>query len=146
MIKRILVPLDGRESSERVLPVIAALARDGAAIRFLRVFPVPDRIVGPGNRTIAYVDQEMARLTGIGLAELRPAETRLSEIPSEKIVRFGDPDAEILLEAEAFGADLIVLSAKARGRLMRGIAPGIADRVARRATIPTLVLKQPIRG
>jgi nucleotide-binding universal stress UspA family protein len=143
MIKRILVPLDGRESSEAVLPVVSALARDGAAVRLLRVFPLPERIVGEHGRTIAYVDQEMDRLTGIGLAELRPIETQLSEVPVEKAVRFGDAAPEILLEAEAFGADLVVLSAEARGWLRRLLTRGVADRVAQQSSVPTLVLQRP---
>ena len=141
MIKRILVPLDGRESSEAVLPVVNALAREGAAVRLLRVFPVPERIVVANGRTIAYVDQEMARLTGAGMAELRPLEARLSEVPVEKVVRFGDAASEILLEAEAFGADLVVLSAKARGWIRRALTSGVAERVARQSAIPTLVLQ-----
>lgn len=143
MIKRILVPLDGRESSEAVLPVVNALARDGAAVRLLRVFRVPERIVGPGNRTIAYVDQEMARLTAAGEAELRPVEAELSGGTIEKVVRFGDPAPEILLEAEAFGADLIVMTAERQSWVRRALTGDVADRVARRSSVPTLVLRRP---
>lgn len=143
MIKRILVPLDGQESSEAVLPVVNALARDGAAVRLLRVFPMPERIVGPGNRTIAYVDQEMARLTAAGEAELRPVEAGLSESTVEKVVRFGDPAPEIALEAEAFGADLVVMSASSQGWVRRALTGDVPDRVTRRSAVPTLVLRRP---
>src|SRR5438128_120657 len=65
--KRILVPLDGDEGSEAILPVVAAVARDsGATVRLLRVYPVPERREGPHGRTIEYVDQAMSRLTGAG--------------------------------------------------------------------------------
>jgi nucleotide-binding universal stress UspA family protein len=142
MIKRILVPLDGHESSEAVLPVVNALARDGAAVRLLRVFPVPERIVGPGNRTIAYVDQEMARLTAAGEAELRPVEAGLPEGVVDKVVRFGEPAPEIALEAEAFGADLVVMSGDAPGWVRQTLSRDVADRVARRTPVPTLVLRR----
>src|SRR6267143_2079859 len=78
MTKRILAPIGAEERSEAVVPLVAALAREsGATVRLLRVFPVPERIVGAHGRTVAYVDQEMARLTSEGLDDLaRPAGER----------------------------------------------------------------------
>ena len=68
MAKRILAPIDAREHSERVIPIVAAMAREmGSTVRLLRVFPVPERVVDEYGRTVAYVDQEMERLTARGL-------------------------------------------------------------------------------
>ena len=121
---------------------MAALARDnGATVRLLRVFPVPERIVGEHGRTVAYVDQEMARLTNEGLEELACVETALSGVPVELVVRFGEPEEEILVEAEAFGADLIALSDDKRGRWLRVLSPSLADRVAAKAGVPALVVQ-----
>ena len=142
MTKRILAPISAEERSEAVVPLVAALAREtGATVRLLRVFPVPERIVGTHGRTVAYVDQEMARLTGEGLDELACVETALPGVPVERVVRFGEPEEEILLEAEAFGADLIALAASRRGRLARLISPDMAERVADKATVPAVVLR-----
>lgn len=141
MAKRILAPITGRPDSELIVPVLSALAHGaGAVVRLLRVFPVPEHVVGEHGRTIAYVDQEMARLTGEGLKDLAPIETALHDVPVETVVRFGDPAEEIVLEAEAFDADLIALGTERRGRLRRALAPDVADRVAETATTPTLVL------
>jgi nucleotide-binding universal stress UspA family protein len=141
-MKRILAPLDDRERSESVVPVVAALARDtGATVRLLRVFPVPDAVIGLHGRTVAYVDQEMERLTHEGLAELARVETVLAGVPVERVVRFGEADDEIALEAEAFGADLIALTAEPRGRLRAALSPALAERLAGRAAVPTLVLR-----
>jgi nucleotide-binding universal stress UspA family protein len=83
----------------------------------------------------------MERLTARGLDDLRPAEDALQGVPVETVVRFGDTTDEILLEAEAFNADLIALtSASGRGRVQQLIAPDVADRVAASAEVPTLVL------
>jgi nucleotide-binding universal stress UspA family protein len=141
MTKRILAPIGAEERSEAVVPLVAALAREsGATVRLLRVFPVPERIVGEHGRTVAYVDQEMARLTSEGLDELARVETALPGVPVERVVRFGDPEEEILVEAEVFGADLIALTTPRRGRLARVLAPDVAERVAGKATIPAVVL------
>jgi len=113
----------------------------GSTVRLLRVFPVPEHVVDQNGRTVAYVDQEMERLTARGLDDLRPAEDALAGVPVETVVRFGDTADEILLEAEAFDADLIALtSASLRGRVQQLFAPDVAERVIAAAPVPTLVL------
>lgn len=141
MTKRILVPLDGRETAEAIVPVVAALARDaGATVRLLRIFPEPSEVMTPQGWMVASIDQEMARLEGRALADFAPAETELAGLPVETVVRYGDPVKEIALEAEAFGADLIALASGRRGRLRAALAPGVADRLQTRTETPTLVL------
>ena len=141
MAKRILVPIDAEERSESVVPVVAGLAHGaGSTVRLLRVFPVPEQVVTDSGRVIAYVDQEMSRLTAEGLGELARLEAQLGGIPVESVVRFGEPVDEIALEAEAFNADLIALAGHRPGRVRRAIAPGVADRVVEKTDVPTLVL------
>ena len=143
MAKRILAPIDARERSEEIVPVVASLARDGGStVRLLRVFPIPDRVMGSHGRTIAYADQEMARLTAEGLDDLRRIEAELNGVPVDSVVRFGEPGEEILLEAEAFDADLIALATNNHGRLHRALRPSVAERVARKAPVPTLVYRE----
>jgi len=142
LAKRILTPIDGCEESTTIVPVVAALARGaGSTVRLLRVFPVPERVMGPHGRTIAYVDQEMARLTALGLDELAHVEAELEGIPVERVVRFGEPAEEIRLEAEAFNADLVTLATRRRSRLGSALRPGVAERVIQEAPVPTLVLR-----
>jgi len=103
MAKRILAPIDRRGPGERIVSVLGALARDsGATLRLLRVMPVPERVVGNHGQTVAYVDQEMSRLTAEGRGDLRPLEHELGDVTVESVVRFGEPTEEILLEVEAF--------------------------------------------
>jgi nucleotide-binding universal stress UspA family protein len=142
MAKRILAPIDTRERRESIVPIVAALARDaGSTVRLLRVLPVPERVVGEHGRTVAYADQEMARLTAEGLEDLQRIEAEMAGVPVEAVVRFGDPVEEIVHEAEAFHADLIALGADHQGRLRAALAPGVADRVSYKSTVPTLTLR-----
>ena len=142
MAKRILTPIDVRERVQTIVPLVAALARDtGATVRLVRVFPVPDRVIDNHGQTVAFSDQEMARLTAEGLAELQRVEAELIGVPVEAVVRFGEPVEEIVREAEAFGADLIALGADRQGYLRTALAPGVADRVSYRAPVPTLTLR-----
>ena len=124
------------------MAVVRGLARDqGSTVRLLRVLPVPELVVGLYGRPIAYVDQEMERLTAQGLAQLELAEHELAGVPVERVVRFGEPVEEILLEADVFGADLIALTTPRRSRLGSALAPGIGERVLRAAPVPVLVLR-----
>ena len=138
--KRILVPLDG-EHAEAIVPLVASVARDaGATVRLLRVYPVPERREGPHGRTVEYVDQAMSRLTAEAHDDLARDEAQMAGVPVEIVVRFGEPAEETALEAEVFGADMIALSEAPRGRLRRLLSPGLADRLARETSVPTLVL------
>ena len=151
MAKRILAPIDAREHSERVIPIVAAMAREmGSTVRLLRVFPVPERVVDEYGRTVAYVDQEMERLTARGLDDLHPAEAALEGVPVETVVRFGETADEIVLEAEAFGADLIILGSPRRGEVATRLFGSVTLRVLRRSGCPVIVAprrahrKQPV--
>jgi len=142
MAKRILVPLDGPEAGEAITPIVAALASEsGASVRLLHVARIPELVVGPYGRTVAYVDQQMARVTEDGLRDLTHIEAQFVGVPVESTVRFGDPVEEILLEAEAFDADLIALTTSRRSRLSTVFATGVAEQVVRKASIPALVLR-----
>ena len=142
MLKRILVPLDGQEPGESITPIVAALAAEtGASVRLLHVAPVPEMVMGPYGRTVAYVDQQMTRVTEEGLRDLARIEDQFHGVPVESAVRFGDPVEEILLEAEAFDADLIALASPRRGRLRTALSNGVAEQVVNKAPIPALVLR-----
>ena len=143
MAKRILVPLGTHETNQAVLPLVAPVAREsGGTVRLLRVYPIPEHIVGSHGRTVAYVDQEMDRLSREGVMELKAiAEATLDGVPVETVVRFGEPTGEIIIEAEAFGADLIALTTIERSRLRRAVFGSTADNVTRKAPVPTLVLR-----
>lgn len=142
MAKRILVPLsDGAESP--AVALVRAVARDhGSTVRLLRVMPIPDRVVDRDGRTVVYADQEMASATARGLSELAIAQHELEGVPVESVVRFGEPVDEILLEAEAFEADLIAMTTKERSRLQSAIAPGVGERVLRQSDVPVVLVRE----
>jgi len=143
--KRILVPLDRSAASEAALPIVADIARSaGSTVRLLNVQPVPEAVVAEYGRVVAYQDQEMERLQASGEMYLESAEAALHGVPAERTVRFGKPAEEILLEADAWDADLIVMTGPVpsawalpwrRGRVTR--------EVARRTPVPILVHQSP---
>ena len=150
MAKRILVPLDGEERSEAIVPLVAAVARDaGATVRLLRVYPVPERVearVLPAARsnegTGASEDRRRRRERRLEPRRARRRERALVARADERARDpHGEPTEEIAKEAESFAADVIALTEPARSRLRRLVNPGLAERVARETSVPMLVLK-----
>jgi nucleotide-binding universal stress UspA family protein len=142
MAKRILVPLDGSESAEAAATLAADLARSsGGHVRLLQVRPVPEHRVSSAGRVVAFADQEMERIAAEGRDYLETVEARLGAVPTEAVVRFGEPTQEILVEAEAFDADLIVLTAERRGWLARFTGGGLGERLLQASPVPVALVR-----
>ena len=142
MAKRILVPLDGSETAEVAATLAGQLARSsGGQVRLLQVRPVPEHRVSSAGRVVAYADQEMERLRAEGRDYLEAVETRLGPVPTEAVVRFGEPEQEILVEAEAFDADLIVATTERRGWLGRLAGRGLGERLLQDSPVPVALVR-----
>ncbi|MBI1846535.1 MAG: universal stress protein [Candidatus Rokubacteria bacterium] len=142
MIKRVLVPLDTAETAEDILPIVAMLATSGATVRLMHVAPVPANVVTPEGQTIAYADQEMARIQARWSDSLGDTAARLHGAV-DHVVRFGDPASEIVTEAEAFEADTIVVTTATRSSVKRALLGSVAEAMLRRARIGVLLYRPP---
>jgi len=142
MSKRILVPLVPGADAEAVVPIVGAVAREtGATVRLLHVSPVPEPRLGPFGRVVATPEGQMERINEQVTDDLRSTvETALRDVAVETAVRFGDPLEEILVEADAFGADLIAVGGPRSGRLERLLKPSTAEQVFERSGVPVLML------
>lgn len=134
MAKRILVAVDRTTPPAALLELVSDAARGGGAtVRLLHVAPVPEVVVDDDGRVLAYSDQELARVEAEALDALRTFELHFTGDVVDSVVRFGDSAREILREADAFGADLIVLPATCPAGLRPVLFGGLAEKVARRA-------------
>jgi len=140
MAKRILVPLKSIEPAPSFVEALAGLARGtGATVRLLHVGPPHDSVVDIDGRLVAYADQETRRLEAEARDFLQVVAIALDGVPVEFAVRFGDPTREILSEADAFDADLIVLPVVPRRRFLP--LDGVAGQVMRRAAPPVALVR-----
>jgi len=135
-VRRILVPLDGSVRGERVLPVVARLAkRFGAELLLLRT---------AWAHTMVRRDPAEAELHVIGAAEdyLAAVAKPLAAVGVRvrSTVRYGHPAAEILDHAQTNHADLIVMATRGRGGLGRAFLGSVAGEVVSRAPIPVLLI------
>src|SRR2546428_11512100 len=133
MAKRILVPIGDNERAEAIVPVVAALARDGdGTVRLLNVQPLQRtrfddyarRLPLYGydagvtlevqQRVLLYAHAHEERLESETLERLRQLEPLLDGVAVERTGRVRDVTEEIVPEAEAVGADLIAGSQRRR--------------------------------
>lgn len=157
MYEELLIPLDGTEEGEAVLPHAAELAAKlGARVTLLRAIKplaraqretMPTMLPG-ASPTAVDMGMETARemtgaehdaaeryLEGIG------ADLRARGIDVRSAVAQGAPAPVIAEYAAANGVDLIAMSSRRRGGLTRALVGSVADEVLRHAGCPLLLLR-----
>jgi nucleotide-binding universal stress UspA family protein len=131
----ILVPLDGTSASEAVLPAARDLARAREwRMRLLRVVPQVKATHDDSGYVVVYVDQEAASGESAARDYLRRVQGTLGGVEVDMVVRFGEPAAEILSEAEAHDVALIAMATRRRAWPLRSVSA----RVARDAWVPVV--------
>ncbi|MFM0298010.1 universal stress protein [Paraburkholderia sp. RL17-383-BIF-A] len=145
MYKQILVAVDGSETSSRALAAAIGLARDsGARLQPLYVVDVPlmsydvpgydpsyvrDALVAEGKHVLADATALMTAAGVIGPS--RMVETDLT----------GDDTAHrILLAAQEFNADVVVMGTHGRRGVQRLVLGSVAEHFLRIATCPVLLI------
>jgi len=145
MYQRILVPIDGSETSERALQEAIKLAAGKARLRLIYVI---EEIYPLDAEGFAFIDssalREAARHTGERIliqAEKKalhsgaPVETALLEAGGQRIASAIDD------EARRWPAELIVIGTHGRSGLSRLLMGSVADGVVRGASIPVLLVR-----
>jgi nucleotide-binding universal stress UspA family protein len=144
MTKRILVPVNRTACMEPVLSVVRGIARhSNGTVRLVAIIAIPEPLLDRANRVIVSTDRQMERLEQRTADELRAlAVAALDGVPVEARVRFGDAAVEIGIEAECFGADLVVVTEEPR-RDLRSLLARIAPRAIVPAPFHARVLHMP---
>jgi nucleotide-binding universal stress UspA family protein len=131
MYTRILVPLDGSQLAEQVLPYVKLLAKGikchTELLRVIEYSPAPThpRQV-TANLTAGaqmYLKKTVASLKGGGLT-------------ASSLVHHGDPAPDIVAEAESEPGTLIAMATHGRPGLARWMLGSVTDKVLHAATNP----------
>jgi len=136
MYDKILVPLDGSELAEGILPHVEGMAGGHQAEVIL--FQVL-----PATGTIAEVAAEQRHEADEYLGGV---EKRLSEkgIDVRHSIRHGaDPAAEIVDYADVNDVDLIAMSTHGRSGVSRWVFGSVASKVLRGTVKPILIIRPP---
>jgi nucleotide-binding universal stress UspA family protein len=141
MYKKILVPLDGSQLAEAVLPHAEALAKsEGAEIVLLSVPMTPSleylaRSPGLANKVIEETENETE-----AYLELETAKLKKDGIKVSSIMREGPVPDMILKVADEVHADVIAMSTHGRSGVQRWLMGSVADRVVHHSHIPVMLI------
>lgn len=140
--KRILVPFDGSETSNKALVAALDMAREqGGRVRVIHA--VDELAMASGyeysGELMRLARDQGQKMLDDALAMARSAgvdsDTRLIDAPGK---RLGDAVAE---EAKAWQADLVVVGTHGRRGLSRVLLGSGAESVIRLSTLPVLVIR-----
>jgi nucleotide-binding universal stress UspA family protein len=143
--KTILVPLDGSERAERVLPYVEELGlRCAARIVLLHVIDPFNVVVGPEGADYAELaHQELGRQKKDAKSYLAASEDKLSGkgIQTESDVVAGAVVDEVMSAAQRHGADLVAMTSHGRTGLPRVFYGSVAAGVLHRIDRPLLLVR-----
>jgi nucleotide-binding universal stress UspA family protein len=145
MYKKILVPIDGSETSQLGLQHAILLAKDQkAALRLLHV--VHDYLVAEGRHGIARSGELLRELREHGQILLNEAvniaRQQGVEADTESVEAPMGPVGAVIAEcAEKWPADLIVIGTHGRRGIRRLVLGSDAEYVVRTASVPVLLVR-----
>lgn len=148
MFRRILVPLDGSALAEQAIPIAGRIARaTGASVVLVQVISPPfDYGYGPYMLQPPYYMDDMALrndlLEATHYLERVAASIHLVGVETEVEAQYGSAAAIIFSVTQTKNIDLIVMCSHGYTGLKRWILGSIAQKVARYAPVPVLVLHQ----
>jgi nucleotide-binding universal stress UspA family protein len=142
-LERILCPTDFTPFSSRALEYAIALARPfGSEIVALNVILLPLPSLEPEDKDWIPAEPGM-RAEILHKLEAFTAPARAAALSVRGLVVEGDPSDEILRQASALRADIVVMGSHGRRGFGRWLLGSHAERVLRLATCPVLIASGP---
>ena len=145
-LKRILVPTDFSEHSERAAAYAIELARryQAEAVHCIHVSDIPADLLatsnyymtGPSEEFIDRIRDESRKALGAFVAKNQQG------VPTKTAFLEGRPFVEIIRYARDNQIDLIVIATHGRSGLKHVLFGSVADKVVHKAPCPVLVVKR----
>jgi nucleotide-binding universal stress UspA family protein len=130
-----LVAFDGSETSDKALKQAASLMRPDDELLVLMVVPVA------AIAEFADVPPDITTAKAHGLVNAAVARLKEAGVKALGMVRQGDIADEILKIAADMAVDMIVIGHRGLSKIGRFALGSVADKVARYATRPVLIVK-----
>jgi len=143
MYKRVLVPLDGSEAAETILPFVEQVAGPlDVEVVLLRVIEPPS-----ASEVIAsagLMSPDVWRMKELEAKQyLAGVERRLVQkgLGVERRLQIGQPGHEILATVAEAGADLIAMTTHGHSGIARFLFGSVAEAVLRASPVPVLMFR-----
>lgn len=147
--ERVLVPLDGSEVAEQVLPCLARLSRRNAEVTLLRAVASASQLAASAGAAPVPAMMDLAQISEDGRREAQTyldgvaAQLRKQGLQSRLIVARGEAAEAIARAADESAVDVIAMTTHGRGGIERALFGSVADAVVRGSTRPVFLV--PIR-
>jgi len=145
MYKKIMVPLDGSQIAECVIPHIEAIARKSSSK--VELVTVIEPLEIPTRGQIAISDDEIKKIDSEGKKE---ANKYLSQV-SERLIKSGIKSDTVILSGKAADRltryavnndiDLIIMATHGRSGISKLFWGSVAEKILRATEIPVLLIK-----
>jgi nucleotide-binding universal stress UspA family protein len=144
--RRLVLPLDGSELSESVIPHAEILARQmSLEVEVVRVVPTATMAYSSGFDTTFFDPKVFDYISDNAndYAEQKAVELREMSLNTTSTVLQGDAPTRIIERADAAAGTLIVMSTHGRTGAGRWVLGSVADRVLRASHTPVLLVRSP---
>ncbi len=149
MYRKILVPLDGSELAESVLPHVEGIAKGCGVKEVDLVTVIPKLTVSYTFKNQGYVEKLDAAVIGKERMEVDRYLDKVTKgliakgVKVVSCVHVGKPAEEIVIHAENSGCDLIIMASHGRSGPSRLAFGSVADKVFRSSCIPVMMVRPP---
>jgi nucleotide-binding universal stress UspA family protein len=146
ILKTVIVPLDGSELAERVLPTAAGMAKTlGLEVRLFRAYRIPyNAYAGDEGFYAVNFDELMAGIRDEANEYLEKKVAEVKKLGVEKVSALskeGFAGDEIIALARNTPNGLITMSSHGRSGVKRWVLGSVAETVVRHTTEPVLVIR-----
>jgi nucleotide-binding universal stress UspA family protein len=150
MYQKILVPLDGSELAECVLPHVESITKCGGvqSVVFLRVVE-PFYLPSSDEFSVYFNVKDIERINSERMAAAKSYlsklvnRTKYDSITVESEVLTGQAADSIAEYTTKNAVDLIIIATHGRSGISRWVWGSVADRVLRSACVPVLMVRAP---
>jgi nucleotide-binding universal stress UspA family protein len=142
-MRKLLVPIDGSESSLRALDHAIELARAGDAVELDLLHVNPDPIVYGEIQVYVPMERMLELQRKQGEAVLAPAadKARSAGVPCRVEMERGDTAAAIVSRADALGCVGIVMGTRGMSAIGNFLLGSVATKVVHLANVPVTLVK-----
>lgn len=143
MYARVLVPLDGSELAEQVLPYVRLIAKAfQSEVTLVRIVgPVSPELADPAHGIYRSQMLEAQRGQAADYLDRVAASLQKKALTVSTIVREGDPADTIITEAAKEKDTLIAVTTHGRGGIARLVLGSVTNKVLYNTTSPLLVVR-----
>jgi len=148
MYQHVMVPLDGSELAECVLPHVEAIGTgcNVTTISLVRVVPPLKLHGGVESGLSPEMKQKLeddSREVAEQYLEEKAEQLRAKGVATETVVLFGEVVHELIEFASAYEVDLIITATHGRSGVSRWVMGSVADRTLRASPVPVLMVRAP---